>query len=71
MSVAKLGWIEGDLDHFSNWCEKEVISVTLRINRGGCTAYKKHPPVAQNLNGHAMVNLWCHDWPTHWLSCDR
>ena len=70
MSDAKLGWIECGLDPFSNWCEKEVISVTLRINRGGGTALKLYPIVAQNLNGHGMVNLLCHDWSTHWLSCE-
>ena len=57
MITAKLGRIEGDLDCLKIWCEEDVISVTLRINRVGCTDSKLHPLLSQNLNGHAMVNL--------------
>ena len=68
MDVAKFGSIESDLVCLKNCQKKVVIFVTLRINMGRCIPSKLHPLEAQNLNGHAMVNLLCHDRPTRQLS---
>ena len=40
----------------------------LKRIRGGCTLPKLQLLLAQNVNGHGIEILYCHDWQTSQLS---